>query len=100
MDKFLNLKSTIILDEVTESLKKKIERNTNNPLYSITIDEKKGSEVQYLISTRIGSLPGIKMETGQYFIIKASNRRFPFLVHKDSFSIFSIRENQLQKGRI
>jgi len=100
LDKFLNLKSTIILDAVTEALKKKIERYTSNPLYSITIEEKKGEELQYQISTLIGSLPGIKMEKGQYFIIKASNRRFPFLVHKDSFSIFSIRENQLQKGRI
>ncbi len=100
LNKFLNLKSTIILDEVTEKLEKKIERYTKSPLYSIIIRERKGSEIEYKVSSLITSLPGIKMEKGQYFIVKASNRKFPFLVHKDSYSIFSLRENQIQRQRI
>ena len=100
LNKFLNLKSTIILDAVTQKLEKKIERYTRSPLYSIIIKEKKGNEIEYKVSPLITSLPGIKMEKGQYFIVKASNRTFPFLVHRDSYPIFSLRENQIQRQRI
>ena len=89
LNKFLNLKSTIILDAITQKLEKKIERYTQSPLYSIIIKEKKGNEIEYKVSPLITSLPGIKMEKGQYFIVKASNRKFPFLVHRDSYPIFS-----------
>ena len=100
LEQFINLKSTIILDAVTASLQKKIDRYLYNPLYSVTVQEDQGNEIKYQVSTLIGSLPGIKMEKGQYFIIKASNRKFSFLVHKDSFPIFSKRENQLYRGKI
>jgi len=83
-----DLKSTIILDKRTPELEKRMERYLERPFFKLNILTEDDKEVEYKVSYIINSLPGIKMEKKQNFIIQASNRQHPFLVSKDFINLF------------
>lgn len=91
-----SLKSTIILDERTEKLDKTLERYLTKPLFKLNIQTEDDSEIEYRVSYIITSLPGIKMERKQNFIIKASNRQHPFLVNKEFMRLFYKKTSHLK----
>ena len=57
-----SLKSSFILDEVSDKAKKQIERYLDSPLYILEVSDKNENAVTYKISPIITSLPGVKME--------------------------------------
>ncbi len=91
-----SLRSTFILDERTEALNKKLERYTKKPFFNLQIQTSSGEEIDYKVSYIISSLPGIKMEKKQNFIIKASNRQHPFLVNKSFMKLFYKRTSSFK----
>jgi hypothetical protein len=90
------LKSTFILDERNEKLEKRLERYTSKPFFKLDIQTEDGNEIEYKVSYVISSLPGIKMEKKQNFIIKASNRQHPFLVNKGFINLFYKRTSSFK----
>ncbi len=96
LKELLSLKSQIILDKQTEALKEKIDENLASPYYIITITDDKNRELTYQITWPLASLPDIKMEKRENFMISASDRKYPFLIHKDHFGLFQKRQNQFR----
>lgn len=92
--KLFNLKSTLIVDKSSEELKKAIEEKLEKPLYYIEVAQKNGPSSNYRISHIINTLPGLKIEKRQHVIIKASNRKNVYLIHKDNLPLFSQRQSQ------
>lgn len=94
--KLFNLKSTLIVDKSSEELKKAIKEKLEKPLYFIEVIQKNGTRLTYSISHIINTLPGLKIEKRQHVIIKASNRKNVYLIHKDNLPLFSQRQSQFR----
>lgn len=95
----LSLKSSLILDKRTEKLNDALDRYFKNPSYTIEIgsgDDKVFYEISYLINT----IPDIKMEKRQTFIVKATNRPHPYIIEKDLMSIFHKKDSSFKKSSI
>jgi hypothetical protein len=87
-----NLKSDVILDEMAEKLKEKVDTYLSKPLYTIEITDAGENKYTYFISTVINSLPDLKIEKRQSFIITASNRKHPYLLSKKYLKLFRKRD--------
>ncbi len=93
----LSLKSALILDKRTEKLDKALTRFFANPSYTAEIQNKDGEKVFYEVSYLINTLPDIKMEKRQTFIVKASNRPHPYVIEKKHLNIFSKSQRSFKK---
>lgn len=94
LSKVFALKSTLIVDKSTDELKKALNEKLENPLYTVEVLLKDGKKVSYRISHIIRKLPELKLGKGQNILIKASNRKFFFIIHKDALKFFSQRQSQ------
>lgn len=96
LNELLALKSQIILDRQTDSLKEKVDEFLATPYYVIKITDNENREFIYNITWPLQALPDIKMEKRENFLISASDRKYPFLIHKDYFAIFQKRQSQFR----
>ena len=94
------LKSSFILDKISEKAQVKIKNHLSTPLYSMEITDQNNNVITYKISAIINSLPGIKIERRQNFIIEASHRNHPFLFNKEDLSHFSKTQRSLTKPSV
>lgn len=92
----LNLKSSLILDKRTEKLDKSLEKYFKSPSYTVEVATK-SEKVFYEISYLINTIPDIKMEKRQTFIIKASNRLHPYIVEKNKLPLFQKTNRSFKK---
>jgi hypothetical protein len=99
IEKLLSLKSSLILDKRTEKLEKSLERYFKSPSYTVEVSSGE-DKVFYEISYLINSIPDIKMEKRQTFIIKATNRPHPYVIEKDKLSIFHKKDSSFKKTSI
>ncbi|WP_372654824.1 DUF4340 domain-containing protein [Halobacteriovorax sp.] len=97
LKEILNLKSALILDKRTEKLDDALERYFARPSYTAEIMNKDGEKVFYEVSYLINSLPDIKMEKRQTFIVKASNRPHPYVIEKQHLNMFSKSQRSFKK---
>jgi hypothetical protein len=87
----LEVRSALILDRLTEKLSENLERLLKTPFYYIKIVTASGEEITYEISTIVNNLPDVKLDKGQIYIVKASNRSHPYVLTKDSFKFYGKR---------
>jgi len=92
--KLFSLKSSLIIDKSSDELKKSLEEKLEKPLYEIEVIQKNGVALQYKVSHIVNTIPGLKIEKRQHVIVKASNRKNLFLIHKDNLPLFSQRQSQ------
>lgn len=97
MNGLLDVRSALILDKLTDSLQTTLERLMATPFYSVEIKETTGRTVTYRISTIVNNIPDVKIDKGQIFIIKASNRDHPYVLTKDSFRHFGKKHTSFKK---
>jgi hypothetical protein len=88
LNELLSIKSAVILDRKTDRLSKKLSSYLDRPYFKMTLQNNKGEEITYDVSFIVNSLPDINIERKQNFIIRASNRKHPFLVHKNYMKHF------------
>jgi len=93
----LSLKSSLILDKRTEKLDEALTRYFSNPSYTVEVLDKSGEKVFYEVSYLINTLPDIKMEKRQTFIVKASNRPHPYVMEKQFLNSFSKSQRSFKK---
>ncbi len=96
VEKLLATQPHMIIDKNNEELKNVIENYLKNPNYKIEIETNKGEIIKYQISYPIKSISDLKIENKQYFLIKASNRKYPFLVNKIFLENFYIRYSEIR----
>ncbi len=93
-----NIRAQLILDKRTEALESAIDRLFNRPHYSFSISDLEGEPVLYETSAVINqALPDLRLEPGESFIVRASNRQHPYVVHKDTLSVLSTTYDNLKK---
>lgn len=97
LTKLSKLKSNFILDKRSEKLENRLKKTLTRPLYTIEIEDRNNNTFTYLVSSVISSLPDIKMEKRQNFIITASNRKHPYLMNKEYLNLFGKTQRTFRK---
>lgn len=96
LKKLLDLKSTLIVDKSSAELKKALNDMLEKPLYFMEVSRKDGTVINYTVSHIINTLPGLKIEKRQHVLIKASDRKNIYLIHKDNLPMFSKRQSSFK----
>lgn|GEM_PF-2122141 len=91
------LRSLFIIDEKTPELEEALKRYLDRAIYTLEIKNKDEVLVTYTVSPIINSLPQIKTEGRQNFIIQSSARDYPFLLNKEALKLFEKRDNSFKK---
>lgn len=97
LSKILKTPTYMIIDKQDEQLKTFIANYIDSPLYEIQIKLKDGQTIKYKVSSLIKAIPELKINKRQFFIISASNRPYPYLIHKKYLEKFFIRYNDIKK---
>lgn len=92
--KILNIKSHMIVDTKNEELLNFINNYLKTPRYRLTIKTKKKT-INYKITQLIKSVPELKLEKRQYFIVKSSERQFPHVIDKNYLENFLIQYDDI-----
>ena len=93
------MKSSLILDETSEELRARVDALFSHPLYVLEIEDIEGRRYDYRITSVIGQLPDINIERRKNFIMKASNRSFPYVLNREYLKYFFWTENRLRGPR-
>jgi hypothetical protein len=92
----LDIRTHKIIDNQDDELKNFISNYMSSPLYRIQIKKTDGKLVTYTISHLIKAIPELKLEKKQYFIMTASDRTYPYIVHKKFLDNFAIRYSDIR----
>lgn len=95
-----DLRSPLILDKVDEELLKEVNVYLDKPSYEIVVTDKAKHTYKYKITGLVKSLSGLKLEKWQHFIIKPSNREFPYILGKKHMRLFTRNERHLRSGSL
>lgn len=94
LSKLAALRSLFIIDKKTDELKKSLDQYLSQPLYTVEVINLANETFSYTVSQVIDSLPEIKIEKRQNFIIQASSRDYPFLLNKEALDLLNMRSQQ------
>ena len=96
ISQILNINTHMIIDNIDDELQSFIKNYTENPFYKIEINTNKGKKVEYIVTHLIKAIPKLKIEKGQYFIMQASDRPYPYIMNKKHLDEFKIRYSDLK----
>lgn len=88
LEKILKIQAYMIIDKKSESLSQIIENYLKNPSYTIKVKTEE-REIIYRVSGLVSTLPDLKIEKKNYFLMDSNERDFPYLIHKDNLDLFS-----------
>lgn len=94
LQELASLRSLFIIDKKSDEMQKALDQYLSQPLYTIEVTDRNEQVFSYTVSQVIDSLPEIKMERRQNFIIQASSRDYPFLLSKDALELLNRRSQQ------
>ena len=92
----LNIKAYKIVDKIDEDVANFIENYLKNPIYVIKVELNNGEKIEYKISSLTKELPELKLEKRQYFLIRASNNRYTYIIDKTYLNELQIRKKDLK----
>jgi hypothetical protein len=92
----LNINTHMIIDKKDEKLSNFIKNYFDSPLYRLEIKTKKGKSITYTVTTNIKAITDLKLEKRHYFLMKSSDRPYPYVISKNYLSKFLIRYSNLK----
>jgi hypothetical protein len=100
VDEYMNalrdLHALFIIDESTQKQDKLLKKVLEKPYMNMNITKSSGEVVNYKISTLINHFPDLKTDQKQVFVILASNGKYPYILPKDKFQIFTTKTKKLK----
>jgi hypothetical protein len=94
LTQLLSFRSIFIIDKASEELQKAIEQHLERPAFFLEVTSTDGSIFSFQVSQIVNSLPDIKTEKRQTFLVQSSHRDYPFLLPRENLEVFSQRNNQ------
>ena len=88
LNRLVAVKSLFIFDKTTEELQRVLDKLMSAPTYSVEIQDVNRISYLYKVMAIDDKLPGFRWEKKRNFIVKASNRDYPYLVDKDFLGTF------------
>ncbi|MFW5887376.1 MAG: DUF4340 domain-containing protein [Bacteriovoracia bacterium] len=96
LDSLLKIKRQIVLDEMSKRTTRLIDSYLKRPAYEIILTDKSNNTYNYKVSGLVTrSIPELKIERRQFYLMHASDRKFPYVVNKSSLSLFNLKSYQL-----
>jgi hypothetical protein len=92
----LNINTHMIIDKMDENLSNFIKNYFDSPLYRLQINTKSGKTITYTVTTNIKAITDLKLEKRQYFLMRSSDRPYPYVINKNYLSNFLIRYSNLK----
>lgn len=96
LTQIFEIKTHMIIDQVDSEVKTLLDNYLENPLYRIELTDSNKNKVTYKISTLIKAVPELKLDKRQYFIMSASDRKYPYIINKNYLDEFVIRYSDLR----
>ncbi len=100
LDELLLLRTMLIVDKSTPELDESIEKLVESPMFTIQIEDLNENILTWVVSQSINNLPDVRIEKRSYVLVKASNRPYPYLIHRDQLKLFQPNESKLRKRGI
>lgn len=97
INKVISVKSHLILDKSSKSVKKNLTRYLKSPLFEIVVADKQGRNYRYELSQLLEKIPELKIERKQNALIWASNKDYPYLIKKDYLRFLSKNINEFKE---
>jgi hypothetical protein len=95
LDSLFSMRTHMIIDEENSELTTLINNYLEKPLYKVVIQTQK-KKITYKISSLIKSIPELKLEKRQFFLMTASDRKFTYVIQKKFLNEFFIRYSDLK----
>lgn len=99
LSQILSSQAHMIIDKKSEELDQIIENYLKNPVYTVIVKTNE-KEVTYRVSLLVTTLPDIKIEKKMYFLMDASDRNYPYLLHKDNLEAFKVSYKDLNESKL
>lgn len=96
LNSILNINTHMIIDKMDNKLSTFIKNYFDSPLYRVELTTKSNEVISYTITTNIKAITELKLEKRQYFLMKASDRPYPYVINKSYLSNFLIRYSHLK----
>ena len=95
MELLFTIKASLIVDNKEEKTTNSVNRILSNPKYRVvlrTVDKKLHT---YKFSYPVEKIPGIKIQSKQYFLAKGNNSSYPLLIEKSLLETVRLKYNQI-----
>ncbi len=92
----LGTRTHMIIDKKDEKLQNFINNYLKNHMYNIKVTLNNGETVNYQVSHLIKAITDLKIEKKQYFLMTASNRPYPYVIHKSNYKNFLIKYSDIK----
>ncbi|MAZ47995.1 MAG: hypothetical protein CME65_05495 [Halobacteriovoraceae bacterium] len=96
LSKIFEIKTHMIIDQVEPEVATLLDNYLENPLYRVEVTTTDGKKIHYKVSPLIKAVPELKLEKRQFFIMSASNRKYPYIINKNYLEDFVIRYSDLR----
>lgn len=97
LDELLLLKTMLIVDKSTPELDEAVQKLMEAPQYTVEIEDLNENVLTWTVSQTVNTLPDVRIEKRAYVLIRASNRPYPYLIHKDQLRLLQPKEQDLRK---
>lgn len=97
LDELLLLKTMLIVDKSTPELDEAVTKLIEAPQYTLEIEDLNENVLTWTVSQTVNTLPDVRIEKRAYVLVRASNRPYPYLIHKDQLRLFQPREQDMRK---
>jgi hypothetical protein len=91
-----SIKSKMILINNSKKVDELISKKMNPPLYELNITKKDGQEVKVTVTSILYRVYDLKVNKRQFFIIKSSDREYPYLVDRKHLKFFNVRTRKFK----
>lgn len=91
VDEFLKLKSSFILDELTDAQKKQTSSLISTPEYTVKIEKGENESLIYQVSSLTKTIPGLTLNNEAHFIITEAHAPVVFVVKGEFLPHFELK---------
>ena len=96
LEDIFEINTHMIIDQADEDLRTLLDNYLKNPQYRIEITTNQDEKITYEISSLMKAIPELKLEKRQFFIMSASDRKYPYIINKNYLEEFVIRYNDIR----
>lgn len=95
LQQIFSIKTYMIIDKENSEMTTLISNYLERPLYKLKVKTAQ-KEITYRVSSLIKSIPELKLEKRQFFLMKASDKKFTYVIQKKFLKEFYIRYSDLK----
>jgi hypothetical protein len=89
------LKSEVILDQLSEEQKQKLNGTLQKPLFVVEVEDNKNTKHHFQVFSILNSIPDLKIDKKESFIVSVRDSQQQYLLPRKFLDVFRKREESL-----